>query len=38
MRADPEMISVLIDAAKALKASPKLVFMAKTIRAMGRGG
>jgi hypothetical protein len=38
MRPDPEMIPVLIDAAKALKGSPKRVFMAKTVGAMGRGG
>ncbi len=38
MRPDPEMIPVLIDAAKALKGSQKRVFMAKTVGAMGRGG
>src|SRR4051812_15743777 len=38
MRPEPEMIPVLIDAAKALKGSPKRLFMAKTVRAMGRGG
>src|SRR3954452_17841045 len=38
MRPDPEMIPVLIDAAKALKGSQRRVFMAKTVRAMGRGG
>jgi len=38
MRPDPEMIPVLIDAAKALKGSRKRVFMAKTVAAMGRGG
>jgi hypothetical protein len=38
MRPDPEMIPVLIDAAKALKGSRKRVFMAKTVEAMGRGG
>ncbi|QDV32863.1 Rhodopirellula transposase (plasmid) [Tautonia plasticadhaerens] len=38
MRPSPEMIPVLIDAAKALKGSPKRVFMAKTVAAMGRGG
>jgi hypothetical protein len=32
------MIPVLIDAAKALKGSQKRLFMAKTVRAMGRGG
>jgi hypothetical protein len=38
MRPEPEMIPVLIDAAKALKGSQKRVFMAKTVQAMGRGG
>src|SRR4051812_31658265 len=38
MRPDPEMIPVLIDAAKALKGNQKRLFMAKTVRAMGRGG
>jgi hypothetical protein len=38
MRPDPEMIPVLIAAAKALKGSQKRVFMAKTVAAMGRGG
>ena len=38
MRPDPAMIPVLIDAAKALKGSPRRVFMAKTVGAMGRGG
>jgi hypothetical protein len=38
MRPSPEMIPVLIDAAKALKASQRRLFMAKTVRAMGRGG
>ena len=38
MRPDPVMIPVLIDAAKALKGSPKRFFMAKTVAAMGRGG
>ena len=38
MRPDPEMIPVLIDAAEALKGSPKRVFMAKTVQAMGPGG
>jgi hypothetical protein len=38
MRPGPEMIPVLIDAAKALKGSQKRLFMAKTVRAMGRGG
>ena len=38
MRPDPEMIPVLIDAAKALKGSRKRLFMARTVGAMGRGG
>ena len=38
MRPGPEMIPVLIDAAKALKGSQKRLFMAKTVGAMGRGG
>jgi hypothetical protein len=38
MRPEPEMIPVLIDAAKALKGSQKRLFMAKTVSAMGRGG
>ena len=38
MRPDPEMIPVLIDAARALKGGQKRVFMAKTVAAMGRGG
>lgn len=38
MRPDPEMIPVLIDAAKALKGSGKRLFMARTVQAMGRGG
>jgi hypothetical protein len=38
MRPAPEMIPVLIDAAKALKGSQKRLFMAKTVQAMGRGG
>jgi len=38
MRPDPEMIPVLIDAAKALKGSQKRLFMAKTVQAMGPGG
>jgi hypothetical protein len=38
MRPEPEMIPVLVDAAKALKGSQKRLFMAKTVRAMGRGG
>jgi hypothetical protein len=38
MRPDPEMIPVLIDAARALKSSQRRLFMAKTVQAMGRGG
>jgi hypothetical protein len=38
MRPDPEMIPVLIDAAKALKGGERRLFMAKAVRAMGRGG
>jgi hypothetical protein len=38
MRPDPEMIPVLIDAAKALKGSQGRLFMARTVAAMGRGG
>src|SRR3978361_1006430 len=38
MRPDPEMIPVLIDAARALKGSQGRLFMAKTVQAMGRGG
>jgi hypothetical protein len=38
MRPEPEMISALIDAAKALKGSQKRLFMARTVEAMGRGG
>src|SRR3954452_23873022 len=38
MRPDPEMIPVLIDAARGLKGSQKRVFMAKAVAAMGRGG
>ncbi len=38
MRPEPEMVPVLIDAAKALRGSQKRLFMAKTVRAMGRGG
>jgi hypothetical protein len=38
MRPDPEMISLLIDTAKTLKASQRRLFMAKTVAAMGRGG
>lgn len=38
MRPAPEMIPILIDAAKALKSSQRRLFMAQTVRAMGRGG
>jgi len=38
MRPAPEMVPVLIDAAKALKGSQRRLFMAKTVAAMGRGG
>src|SRR3954470_23624640 len=38
MRPSPEMIPLLIDAAKALKGSQRRLFMAKTVSAMGRGG
>ena len=38
MRPDPEMIPVLIDTAKALKASQRRAFIARTVAAMGRGG
>ena len=38
MRPAPEMIPVLIDTAKALKASQRRAFMAQTVHAMGRGG
>ena len=38
MRPDPEMIPVLIAAAKALKGSQRRTFMARTVQAMGRGG
>src|SRR5438067_3362112 len=38
MRPSPEMIPILIDATKALKGSRRRLFMAKTVRAMGRGG
>jgi hypothetical protein len=38
MRPSPEMIPVLIDTAKTLKASQRRLFMAKTVKAMGRGG
>jgi hypothetical protein len=32
------MVPVLIDAANALRGSPRRLFMAKAVRAMGRGG
>ena len=38
MRPDREMIPVLIDTAKALKGSQKRLFMARSVKAMGRGG
>src|SRR3954469_9188999 len=38
MRPETEMIPVLIDAAQALKGSQRRLFMARTVRAMGRGG
>jgi len=38
MRPEPEVIPILIDAAKSLKGSQKRLFMARTVRAMGRGG
>jgi hypothetical protein len=38
MRPSPEMIPVLIDAAKVLKGSQRRLFMAKTVQTMGRGG
>ena len=38
MRPDSAMIPVLIDAAEALKGSQRRSFMAKTVKAMGRGG
>jgi Rhodopirellula transposase DDE domain len=38
MRPEPEMIPVLIDAARALKGGQRRLFMAKTVQAMGRGG
>jgi hypothetical protein len=38
MRPEPEMIAVLIEAAKALKGIQRRLFMAKTVQAMGRGG
>jgi hypothetical protein len=38
MRPSPELIPILIDTAKALKASQRRLFMAKTVKAMGPGG
>ena len=38
MRPSPELIPILIAAAKALKASQRRLFMAQTVKAMGRGG
>src|SRR3954447_6958734 len=38
MRPEPEMIPVLIDTARTLKASQRRLFMAQTVKAMGRGG
>src|SRR3954464_5860089 len=38
MRPAPEMIPVLIDTAKTLRASQRRLFMAKTVKAMGPGG
>ena len=38
MRPSPEMIPVLIDAAEALKAGQRRLFMAKSVEAMGPGG
>ena len=38
MRPQPGMNPVLIEAAKALKGARKRLFMAKTVKAMGRGG
>jgi hypothetical protein len=38
MRPDPEMIPVLIDTARSLKGNPKRLFMARAVKAMGRGG
>jgi Rhodopirellula transposase DDE domain len=38
MRPAPEMIPVLIDTAKALKASQRRAFMARTVKALGSGG
>jgi hypothetical protein len=38
MRPAPEMIPVLIDTARTLKASQRRAFIARTVAAMGRGG
>src|SRR3982751_6692316 len=38
MRPSPETIPLFIDAARALKASQRRLFMAKTVDAMGPGG
>jgi hypothetical protein len=38
MRPDPEMIPVLIDTALALKGNQRRLFMARAVKAMGRGG
>lgn len=38
MRPAPEMIPVLIDTAKALKAGQRRLFMARAVQAMGPGG
>jgi hypothetical protein len=38
MRPSPEMIPILIAAAKALRGSQRRAFMARTVDAMGRGG
>ena len=38
MRPGPEMIPILIDAARALKGGQRRLFMARTVSAMGRGG
>ena len=38
MRPSPEMIPVLIDAAKTLRGSQRRLFMAKVVHSLGRGG
>jgi hypothetical protein len=38
MRPSPEMIPILIAAARALKGSQRRLFLARTVSAMGRGG